>query len=48
MLYTQLISFNDDEFTVKVVHAEEVCKLIEAAFEYVCDFGQNKIFMKRK
>jgi integrase len=49
MLYTQLISFKDDDFSATVAHSEEeACKLIEAGFEYVCDFGQNKIFRKRK
>jgi integrase len=49
MLYTQLIGFNDDDFTATVAHSEEeACKLIEAGFEYVCDFGINKIFRKRK
>ena len=49
MLYTQLISFKDDDFTATVAHSEEeACKLIEAGFEYVCDFAQNKIFRKRK
>ncbi|MGA3290552.1 MAG: tyrosine-type recombinase/integrase [Candidatus Bathyarchaeia archaeon] len=49
MLYTQLISFKDDDFTATVAHSEEeACKLIEAGFEYVCDFGQNKLFRKRK
>src|SRR4030067_3226297 len=39
MLYTQLISFKDDDFTANVAHSEEeACKLIEAGFEYVCDF----------
>jgi hypothetical protein len=32
-----------------VAHCEdEGCKLIEAGFEYVCEFSQNKIFRKRK
>jgi integrase len=49
MLYTQLIAFNDDEFTAAVAHTEqEACKLIEAGFAYVCDFGANKLFKKRK
>lgn len=49
MLYTQLVSFNEDEFIAAVAHSEEeVCKLIEAGFEYVCDFNGNKIFRKRK
>jgi hypothetical protein len=48
MFYTQLISFKDDDFSATVAHSEEACKLIEAGFEYVCDFGQNRIFRKRK
>lgn len=49
MLYTQLISFKDNQFTVNVAHSEEeACKLVEAGFEYVCDFNLNKIFRKRK
>jgi hypothetical protein len=49
MLYTQLISFRDDDFAAVVAHSEEeACKLIEAGFEYVCDFNGNKIFRKRK
>ena len=49
MLYTQLISFKNDDFNTAVAHTEEeACKLIEAGFEYVCDFGNNKIFRKRK
>jgi hypothetical protein len=49
MLYTQLISFKDGDFTVTVAHSEEeACKLIEAGFEYVCYFGQSKLFRKRK
>jgi len=49
MLYTQLISFKDDDFTANVAHSEEeACKLVEAGFEYVCDFNESKIFRKRK
>ena len=49
LLYTQLIGFKDDEFVAKVAHSEEeICQLIEGGFEYVCDFGNNKIFRKRK
>jgi hypothetical protein len=49
MLYTQLISFKYDEFTAKVAHSEqEVCQLLEAGFEYVCDYGDNKIMRRRK
>jgi hypothetical protein len=49
MLNTQLIGFKDEDFKAKVAHSEEeACELIETGFEYVCDFGQNKIFRKRK
>ena len=27
---------------------EEVCKLVDAGFEYVCEVGDAKIFRKRK
>jgi len=49
LIYTQLVSFEDDEFTARVAHSEkEACELVEAGFEYVCDFNGNKIFRKRK
>ncbi len=49
MLYTQLISFKDDDFTVAVAYSEEeTCKLVESGFEFVCDYGGNKVFRKRK
>ncbi len=42
MLYIQLISFKDDDFSAVIAHSqEEACKLIEAGFEYVCDFGET-------
>jgi hypothetical protein len=47
--YTQLIEFKDEEYTAKVAASEkEVCMLVEAGFEYVCDYNGNKIFRKRK
>ena len=43
MLYTQLISFKDDDFTAAVAHSEEeACKLIEAGFEYVANLAKIK------
>ena len=50
MMYTQLINFNDDEYTVAVAHSEEeeVVKLAEAGFEYYCEYEKNKILRKRK
>jgi integrase len=49
LLYTQLLTFKNDEFhsaTAKTV--EDAQKLVEAGFEYVCDFGDVKLFRKRK
>jgi len=49
MMYTQLVNFKDEDYTSAVAHSEEeACKLVEAGFEYVCAFGGNKIFRKRK
>lgn len=48
-IYAQLIRFESDEFhsaTAKTV--VEAQKLVEAGFEYVCDFGELKLFRKRK
>jgi hypothetical protein len=47
--YTQLISFENDEFhsaTAKTV--QDAQKLVEAGFEYVCDFSDTKLFRKPK
>jgi len=39
----------DEEYISKVAKTEnEVCKLIEDGFEYVCDFQGDKVFRKRK
>jgi integrase len=49
LLYTQLISFESDQYhsaTAKTVIDAQ--KLIEAGFEYVCEFNETKIFKKRK
>jgi hypothetical protein len=49
LLYTQLVNFQDDDYTSKVAKTvNEACQLIEAGFEYVCDFDSVKIFRKRK
>ena len=49
MMYTQLINFNDNEFTVAVAHSEEeLVKLAEAGIEFYCDYEKNKILRKRK
>jgi len=49
LIYTQLVDFQDEEFVARVAHSEEeVCQLIRAGFEYVCDHNENQIFRKRK
>jgi len=49
LIYTQLIAFNDDEWTSKTAKdINEVCKLIDAGFEYVTEMDGIKIFRKRK
>ena len=48
LVYTQLVNFKDDDYLAKVAHSEqEACQRIEAGFEYVCDYGSNKIFRNR-
>jgi hypothetical protein len=43
------MKFKEDEWTARVAHTEEeACQLIETGFEYVCPFGANKLFRKRK
>ena len=49
LLYTQLVNFENDEFhsaTAKTV--EEAQKLVEAGFEFVCNFEDIKLFRMRK
>ena len=43
------VDFQEDDFVARIAHSEtETCQLIEAGFEFVCDFGANKVFRKRK
>jgi integrase len=47
--YTQLVSFNNDEYSCKVAKTiDEATQLIEAGFEYVTQMGDLKLFRKRK
>jgi hypothetical protein len=49
LIYTQLVSFETDEYhsaTVKII--EEAKKLVEAGFEYVCEMEDCKFFRRRK
>ena len=49
MKYTELISFKDDEYSVRIAHTEEeACQLLETGYDYVCDYETNKLFRKRK
>jgi len=46
---THLVNFKSDGFICKVANTVEEAKiLIEAGFEYVCDFNGAKMFRKRK
>ena len=49
LVYTRLIDFKEDDYLARIAHSEqEVSQLIESGFEYICDFGENKIFRKPK
>jgi hypothetical protein len=49
ILYTQLVSFESDEFHSAVAkNIEEATKLIESGFEYVCTFENTMLYRKRK
>lgn len=52
LIYVQLAEelFKDEiEYISKVAKTEgEACSLIDAGFDFVCDFNGNKLFRKRK
>ena len=49
LIYTHLIHFPNDEYTVKVAKSiDEACKLLECGFEYVTEIDGAKLFRKRK
>jgi len=52
LIYVQLAEelFKDKiEYISKVAKTEgEACLLVEAGFDFVCDFSGNKLFRKRK
>jgi len=50
LLYTQLINFDavDNFHSATVKTVQEVQKLVETGFEYVCSFDVVKLFRKRK
>ena len=49
LVYTQLVTFEDDDFTCKAAaNVKDATELIEAGYEYVCDMDNIKLFRKRK
>jgi integrase len=47
--YVQLVTFESDDYTSANARTiQEAQKLVEAGFEYVCDFDGDKLFRKRK
>ena len=49
LVYTRLINFGSEEYTVKVANNLDECsKFLESGFEYVTDYEDKKIFRKRK
>ena len=49
LIYTHLVHFDADTYTVRVAKdVESAVTLLEAGFEYVTDYGDKKLFRKRK
>ena len=49
IIYTQLVTFQNDDYTCKVAtNLKEASELIEAGYEYVCEMDSQKLFRKRK
>jgi integrase/ribosomal protein L37AE/L43A len=49
LIYTQLVTFEDDEYICKTAESvKEAKELIEAGYQYVCDMDSLKLFRKRK
>lgn len=49
LIYTQLVSFESDEYICKVARTiDEAAQLVEAGFDYVTDMDSCKLFRKRK
>ena len=45
LIYTQLVTFQNDDYTCKVaVNIKEAAELIEAGYEYVCEMDSQKLF----
>jgi len=49
LIYTQLVTFENDDFVCKVVtNTKEAKELIEAGFDFVCKIENESLFRKRK
>ena len=49
LVYTQPVEFKNNECSSRVTKSVEGARrLVEAGFEYVCDFDGFKLFRKRK
>jgi integrase len=49
LIYTQLVTFEDDEYICKTAeNVKEAKELIEAGYKYVCEMDSLKLFRKRK
>jgi hypothetical protein len=43
-VYAQLVNFNDEDYISKAAWTmDEVCKLVKAGFQYVCDFESARV-----
>ncbi|MCW3984189.1 MAG: hypothetical protein NWE96_09370 [Candidatus Bathyarchaeota archaeon] len=49
LIYTQLVTFQDDDFICKTAETvKEAKELIEAGYEYVTEMDGLRLFRKRK
>ena len=49
LIYTQLVSFEDDDYICKAAASvKEATDLIEAGYENVCDVEKVKLFRRRR
>jgi hypothetical protein len=49
LIYTQLVTFEDDDYLCKTAsNVKEATELIEAGYEYVCEMEAVRLFRKRK
>jgi methylmalonyl-CoA mutase N-terminal domain/subunit len=49
LVYTQLVNFESDDYhSATATTVQEVAKLLEAGFDYVCTYTDIMLFRKRK